>query len=285
VPSSLAKSLPKPIGRNNYYQCVELAKCHKETKLKVLVRMSDIYDLGPFYPYKLIEGRAVLEGKERPHYNFELPCYVACGRWDRLRGIKTEEVDLVENFYQLLPQQSGIGLITCQNGIQNDLEDFQDMCNSVIGKLESKVGEVEQKPLFIGLYNPTFAAGATFPKELGFLEDMVRLLDSWMFNPFPLVAVRQMFATFSAILQDVRPNLRFAHVAHSEAGLFAYHCFKDRSWCLSEEQKSATKKHLITLVYGGVGSVPDDGVLKAINTYSVKDIAFYFSVQCFKIIF
>lgn len=251
-----------------------LAAVHQETQLKIIVSTED---LAKAQGYDLIPAKAQLVSKKHPTANVTTECYVAFGRWQKLLPKLTEQkIDIVEHFRDLLPNTgTGIGLVTCQNGIQNAFEtDFKDMCLSITKAFNSFQGsQTSATPLFIGLYNRTNGVG------WGFLQDFNRLDDSWTYNPVSIYTLRQMYLTFAQALFGInRDGLRWTHIAHSEGGLLSNHCLTNSMWGISPETKRLLQHHLITLVYGGVDSIPNDCVHYAINNYSVKDIAFRYAM-------
>lgn len=233
---------------------------HRDTRIQIRLSIDFINQTGS--SYKLIQGKAILPSANN---KVEVPCFVACRDWHELQNFSGDEINLVEHFDQLLPKSPGIGLVTCQNGIQNRLEDFEDMCKLIITKL------TQEKPLFIGLYNQTVG------KKYGILHDLRRLLNEATLNTRSFLPLRQMFATFGDLLSTIRPRLLWTHIAHSEGGLLSKYCLTNTSWGLTTKQKMALKGNLITLLYGAVAPVPDETVKSATNTYSVKDIAFFFA--------
>ena len=236
---------------------------HQDTQVRIHLPTEPIMQYR--FPYELIQGTASLQLGSHDKLNIEIPCFVACGSWHKLRNINGAKINLIEYFDQLLPRGSGIGLFTCMNGIQNNLDDFEDMCNSITSKL------TQEKPLFIGLYNPTNGKGYGFP------QDFLRLSNEWVSNVPSIISLRQMFATFGTLLSQIRPRLLWTHIAHSEGGLLANRCLTNPHWGLTRHQKQHVRRHLITLLYGAVASVPDKEVLSATNTYSTKDIAFRYA--------
>ena len=113
---------------------------HQETQIRILISVDSIPRSGS--SYDLIPGKASLQAGKSTKDFIEVPCFVAYGGWCKLGDVSGSEIDLVEHFDQLFPRTSGIGLFTCQNGIQNDLDDFEAMCNAVILNL------TKEKPLF-----------------------------------------------------------------------------------------------------------------------------------------
>ncbi|GEM_PF-2907288 len=256
----------------------------KGTQVKVLVPIQGVkYNRDN---YNLIRGRVILQTSHFCGYDIEVPCCVAFGRWDKISQVTRGrpetywdkngsshfyEVDLVPHFGNLLPKTRGVGLFTCQNGIQNDWTDFEGMCQAITGKI-NKVTGGKQKPLFIGLYNPTNGK-----QPFGFLDDMTRLLSSWKLNPLSAFSLRQLFVTLLSRIPALNPNLLWAHIAHSEAGLLANHCLTDKNWGLSLGERDVARKKLITLLYGGVALIPENAALRTFNNYSARDVAFWFA--------
>ena len=250
-----------------------LLEFHRDTPLSIRIPFEEFRRVRsrPF-SYDLVRGKASLRKGDHPINQIEVDCFVASGRWDQVQVPTTNEIDIIEHLHQLLPQgpKRQIGLFTAQNGIQNDFAsqdglkgDFKKMCKLITSKLES------EKPLFIGLYNPTSGKG------LGIVDDLQRLMNEWTLNTLSILMLRQLFATFANLLPKINSQLLWAHIAHSEGGLLAQKCLTDSHLGLSFQDKNHMKRHLITLVYGGVAPIPDGVSYEQINTYSDKDIALH----------
>ena len=70
-------------------------------------------------------------------------CFLACGHWHNLNEVRDETINIVDHLDKLLPECQGtptigpkgpIGLITFQNGMINDVEDFKKISGAVVGK-------------------------------------------------------------------------------------------------------------------------------------------------------
>src|SRR6202022_1661711 len=139
-----------------------------------------------------------------------------------------------------------------QNGINNSSEDFRKMGESILKNLQG-----DEKPLCIGLYNPTEGVGS----------DVMRLLDRLLggFLIDNVCCTCEFFSTLAAKLPAVNKELLWAHFAHSEGGLIA----KTALALLTRENYfDLFKEHLLLATYGAVLPTPEMHALVAINTYS-----------------
>ena len=183
-----------------------------------------------------------------------------------------EEINIVDHLDKLLPQrQKNIGLFTFQNGIQNTHQpnavnngergDFEMMGLSIIRKFE-----MNEKPLCIGLYN------ATNGIKWGIMEDLIRFKHEWTLNCNSVLSLRQMVCTFADLLPLINPQMRWVHIAHSEASLIANEALTGRKgFSLGYRRANIIRNHLITATYGGVDPIPNV-VHYAVNNYSTHDI-------------
>ena len=89
--------------------------------------------------------------------------------------------------------------------------------------------------------------------------------------------MRQMLLTFAEVLPLINPNLYFTHIAHSEGGLIAKAALTNKEYGLEPQKARFIKEHLITATYGAVAPIPDEVVLRALNTYSKDDVTMLFA--------
>lgn len=241
-----------------------LLELHKNTFISIRISRSDFQRARcqPF-SYEIVKGKASLQKGNHPVNRIEVDCFVASGKWHLIDLPLEDEIDIIKYLDQFLPQEGKrhIGLFTAQNGIQNDGEDFGKMCQKTTEKLKN------QKPLFIGLHNPTTG------KPWGFLNDLERLLYEWTLNGPSLLMLRQLFFTLAHFLPRINPRLLWAHIAHSEGGLMTRECLTNSSFGLAHPEKGVIKNNFIALLYGAVAPVPDGVCYMQINTYSDKDVA------------
>jgi len=231
---------------------------HLDTKIKILLPTKEIRESIEKKSFGLIKGKACLHKGSGFGSHLETDCFVAYGHWDKFGEIQGETIDIIEHLDKFLPKNRRcISLVTFQNGIQNSIKDFEKMAEAIISQFKN------EKLLCIGLYN----------KSMGIIYDLKRLLNERAFNAESLLFMRQMLATFADLLPRINPNLLWTHVAHSEGGLILNYCLTTPKQCLSPRQRDFIRRHLITLVYGGVSPVLDAVVYEKIATYSSKDIA------------
>jgi len=249
---------------------------YEGSNLRILVNTLKLDHLlcKPF-SYELIPAKAqLLQGDDDTVY-MENDCFIAYSNWRSLttfrefkssKVIRGDQTNLLFFLKEFLPKHScrSIGFFTCQNGIQNDPDDFKLMCESIISKF------APENPLFIGLYNRTNGKG------LKFVKDLNRLRDEWRFNLNSILFTRQMFKTFSTLLPAINPSLLWTHIAHSEAGLIAKNCLTDPIYGVSPREKNALKENLVTLLYGAVAPIPKGYCKISINNYSTEDITLRF---------
>ena len=219
-------------------------------------------------PQHLIQGKIKANVPHQPY--LQTDCFVACGHWHKLEGLKENTINIIDHLDKLIPTNQGnrmmgpkdIGLITFQNGIMNDLNNFKNISNKIIEQFP-------EAPLCIGLHNPTTGA-------IG--QDMFRFNCETQLNAIAVYSLCQMFKTLADILPKINPNVLWAHFAHSEGGLIANTVFNlcEESWWDLVEARKYIKDHLITATYGAVKPIPDDYVLYSMNTYSKNDIALFF---------
>ncbi len=241
-----------------------LAMLHQATNLSIWISPEKIshYDSR----YKPIPAVACLASPEGRNCTVQTPCFVAGGnKLFQLLKKTQSKIDLMEHLDDLLPRSGrGIGLVTCQNGIQNSINDFEDMCRSILDKLAL------EKPLFIGLYNKTHG------KIVNIKSDLFRLKNEWVLNPISSLTLRQLFYTMGKRLSDIRPYMSWLHIAHSEGVRIAYNCLSKSEWGLANQSSRTLQRQLIIASYGGLDVIRNSQVKQAINNYSVKDITFHF---------
>ncbi|MCE2982923.1 MAG: hypothetical protein LW832_05095, partial [Parachlamydia sp.] len=135
---------------------------HEKSNLKILVKAEDLRKQ-QFGRYSFIKAKAVLTNDIYDCHNIiELTCRVACGRLYKLKDrlSSEDEINIFDHLDLLLPTWESVGLITYQNGIQNTLEDFEKMGDSIIEKfVSSKEFNPPVFPLCIGIYNKTTGMG------------------------------------------------------------------------------------------------------------------------------
>lgn len=237
---------------------------HQDTKLKIIVDSKSIRT--NMHGYQMITAKAKLVHKHYTIGHLETDCYLACGHWKKLGHVlDNPQIDLTKHLPMLLPKKrSCIGLFTYQNGIQNTLDDFKRMGNSIISNLSY------ERPLCIGIYNRTNGILAAID------QDLKRLNNEWLLNHNAILFTRQLLDTLAEILSTVNPQLLWTHVAHSEGGLIVKEVLTTQRYTLSRSQ-AALKKHLITATYGGVASTPNSVVRHAVNVYSCDDVTMRFA--------
>ena len=194
-------------------------------------------------------------------------CDVACGHWhllqmtsDEKTGLrnndKTASINLVDHFNELIPYSNQkVGLVTYQNGINNNYEDhFAGMGSAIRSYLNEGV-------LSIGFYNES--------KSIAL--DLVRMQCEFFGIRTEVVrSMRKMFTTLANRLLSVRPHPHWLHVAHSEGGRIAH----DTLQSLSYEARVFCLNHLIVHTYGSIQPIPERMVKEVTNTYARDDIAY-----------
>lgn len=170
------------------------------------------------------------------------------------------EINLLDYLPLLIPSGNRVGLVTFQNGIRNELDDFLRM-----GELISK--NFPENPLFIGLYNPTE----------GIVRDMDRIAGHTSGAVCGTVCrTRLMLSKLGALLKATSPFLKWLHIAHSEGGAIAHLALKSilTSGIQSLNlRKGLFENRLITASYGPVFPIPTAFALKTYNIYSDRDFA------------
>ena len=201
----------------------------------------------------------------------EVDCVVACGHWHKLGEVKEKTINIMDHLDKLLPpktntfgQEAPIGLVTFQNGMMNDFENNEN--NDFLQTSDLITQQFPEKPLCIGLYNPTTG---------NILKDMHRFINEPKLNKLAVYSLCQMVKTIADLLPQINPQMRWAHFAHSEAGIIANAVFElcDQFWL--RNTREYLQKHLITATYGAVKPIPKEFVLHAMNTYSLNDIALF----------
>lgn len=187
----------------------------------------------------------------------KIQCFVACANWGELVRLGGT-VNIVDHLDKLLPREgNGIGLVTFQNGINNSLEDFEKLGNSVLKNLNG-----DEKPLCIGLYNAT---------DGGLFSDLARLktrLDGVCTDN--ICNAHKFFSTLADKLPVINDELLWAHFAHSEGGLIAKTVLE---FLASSEYCDFFKTRFVLATYGAVLPTPKTHALAAINNYSTEDTA------------
>jgi len=182
---------------------------------------------------------------------------IASGHFSKLRDHlenKTGEVNFLDYLPELLPKKGAkVGLVTGLNGILNTPKDFKMMCESIMGNFL-------ERPLFMGLYNPTQG----YDNDLGRLIDHLQSEDNEA-----VIRMSSLFAKFSHLLLAINPDLRWLHVVHSEGGIITHRALEN----MSKEQKKHFSRCLITAAYGPVRPIPKSFARTTFNTYSDKDDA------------
>ena len=237
---------------------------HQQSKVALYISPRDIANLSRFN-YHFINAKAVLiNEKESFNNKIEVDCVVASSKFYELKDIKQERINLFEYLDVIIdvsPFQK-VGLVTFQNGIQNTSVHFREMGESVLKNLAER-----GSPLCIGLHN------ATNGSVYGLLDDLKRLGDSWSMNPNAVVLLRQLIITLAEVLPE---KILWAHIAHSEGGLIANQVLTTEQYKFDQKQTQFIKSRLLTFTYGAVAPVPNV-VFKAVNTYSIDDIAMRFA--------
>ncbi len=215
----------------------------------------------------LIEGKVIFS---RPGYPISLSvdCVVACGHWHKLEDLKESKINLIDHLEKLLPPKQSsssdskgpVGLVTFQNGIQNNWDKFEQMGQTIVNLFP-------EGPLCIGIHNPTTHFLPT---------DMLRFTNEPEMNPVAVYSLCQMMKTFADLLPKINPKLVWAHFAHSEGGLIANAALDLSNHPFLTETQRSIKSQLITYTYGAVKPISSDPVMDAINTYSDRDIALFF---------
>lgn len=220
---------------------------------------ADMFPLVPSPEYKLITAELSVG-------TYKIPCAFACGYLHKLKPsseeLRSGKVNILDHLFELVPKQGRpIGLFTYQNGINNSLDDFYKMGNSIIKN-------IPEKTLCIGLYNP----------KKGLFNDALGVLDKLAGILFEITcATHECFKDIAEKLSRSNPGVYWAHIAHSEGGLIAETVLE----LLQEHpKKEYFKNNLLVCTYGAVLPIPTTHA-KAINTYSSKDGATYPRVKSY----
>lgn len=195
-------------------------------------------------------------------------CDVACGHWHLLQltheeqadlrsNDKTASINLIDHFSELIPNQSNgkVGLVTYQNGINNDYdEDFSNKGNVIRNN-------VKEGTLCIGLYN----------KSMSIALDLCRMQCEFFGIRTEVVrCMRKMFTTLANRLHKTWPHPHWLHIAHSEGGRIAHDTLEG----LSYETSTFCLNHHIIRTYGSVQPISNRAAKMVLNTYSTHDIAY-----------
>lgn len=260
---------------------------HLDSTLQILVDAEELYRLKR-ESYQFVKAKAVVTNNA---YGFngkiEIECHVACSKLYKLQEVIQggRNINVLDYLSHLIPNfkfsgMPNIGLISFQNGIQNNEDDFKEMGNTILDNLKKE----NLFPLCIGLYNKTNGL------ITGFFDDLGRLLKEWELNAHSVIIFRQLVITLAKILPR---QVLWTHIAHSEGGLIAREVLTNSAYCLSKQNSSMRdisgnyisaycdikgfcQRQLITVLYGAVGPVPNV-VLHAINNYSKYDVAMRFA--------
>lgn len=184
-------------------------------------------------------------------------CLLAHNDWYKLKPTGSEmmqgKIKLLDHLTELIPLHSRtVDFCTFQNGINNSSIDFSMMGESILKKMPDK-------PLCIGIYNPTKGllhdAEGVLSKLSGHLSDSICI-------------TMQCFLTIIEKISKISKNLGWIHIAHSEGGIIA-----ETILTLLESQNKLDKfrNHLLVSTYGSVLPIPKIYAKAAINTYSRKD--------------
>lgn len=195
--------------------------------------------------------------------------FISCGYWNKLKLSDVEQragtFNLLDHLDDLIPKQNSVGLVTFQNGIQNEEDDFEAMGSKICDK-------IHEGTLCIGLYNPTEGLPADLLRVNGKLN--AELSDICCFT-------YAMMRTFAKLLWKREDAMSYktpswCHFAHSEGAIIARLCLIMMEHDKDPENahlKNFFKTHFIPYTYGAVLPIPTSYVKNAINTYSEKDEA------------
>lgn len=236
---------------------------HRTNKLSIEISLNEIKS--KMASYELIQGEARLHnGTGGFNGELKIDRLVACGHWHRLSAIKGDKINLMEHLEKLIPTSGkGVGFLTFQNGIQNDLSMFKAMGKQILDNLKASPA---RQPLCIGLHNPTNG------NIIGFSSDVNRLLDEWGLNGISILFFRQMLFTLATLLPTINPDLLWSHIAHSEAGKLAKMVLTPSCNKLSPPHQEFLKKHLLVSTFGSAAPIPDGVALDVLNFCTQFDI-------------
>jgi len=197
----------------------------------------------------LIQAKALVEG-------VQIDYYVSCGHWYQMQFSPEElqpgKVNLLNHFAELLPKEGGqVGLFTFQNGIQTNISEFKEMCQSVID-------QVPEGTLFLGMHNP--------PGSLK--SDLERANDER--NNIETSIVRktcQMMGAIADTIQKINPDLVWLDLRHSEGGVIGRRAVER----LTQDQQKIMQKQWMCLAFGPAKLIPQSYGIKVSNFYSEKD--------------
>lgn len=183
---------------------------------------------------------------------------VSCGHWHQIQftpeELKSGTVNIANHFHELFPKDGVlVGLLTAQNGIRNELQDFY------FGIGKPIIKKLSEGTLFIGLHNPT---------EGSLKKDYVRTNDEHLNKETPIVAkTRQFFSAIVEHLHKINPELLWMHIPHSEGGLIALRAIEG----LTPEHKSLLQQKLLLFAVAPALPVPKKYGRDVINIYSQRD--------------
>jgi len=181
--------------------------------------------------------------------------FVSCGHWHQVQFTPEEvhagKLNLLDHFGELLPSSGkSIGLVTVGNGINTNIDEFDQMNKSV--------RDVVGGTLIVSLHNPTE----------GLVKDAYRTLKERSGVNTPTVCrTRQFMATISEALHKVNPDVLWLYLAHSENGVISKRAIEG----LSTEHKNLLQKELHMYAAGPADPLPKELGQSVINVYSTKD--------------
>ncbi len=247
------------------------------SKLKIEVLRSDIELAKRDSSITVIPAKALFTKLTSGPWKYEVDCFVSYGDWGKLGELRDAKIDIMDHLSKLLPRKQHksdmgpVGLVTFQNGMHNDVSAFKKIS-------ESLVKQFSERPLCIGLHNPTW--GGIPP------IDMIRFRREVRVHPSASSSLFHMIKTLGEALPSINPNLIWVHAAHSEGALIANEVFdlgEEKGWLA--KANPCIKKQLISLTYGAVTPIRDAYAFRARNTYSLQDIVLFMSQRHFDIDF
>ncbi|MCE5316329.1 MAG: hypothetical protein LLG04_03070 [Parachlamydia sp.] len=219
--------------------------------------------------YDTIDCTAYFQCSSCKDWCYKGRCSVSCGHWHLLqftfeenaafsRNQETASINLIDHFQELVPMNawSKVGLVTYQNGINNDyFDDFFKMGKTI-------KSFIKEGPLCIGLYNQSRTIGL----------DLARLQCEFYGIPTEVIrSNRKMYTTFVNRLRITNLHPLWLHICHSEGGLIAHKTLEG----LDYNASVFCQNHLIMHTYGAVKPIPKKAAKIALNTYATHDIAYH----------
>lgn len=263
--------------RENDVELLHIPKPFNE-KACIMAKTKDVYQKmqNRWEKYASIDCISYFKCSKCKSWCYKGKCKVSCDHWHKLRltsgeqtnfanNENTASINLLDHLGELIPANSNgkVGLVTYQNGINNNYEDhFSEMGKSIKSHLKEGV-------LCIGLYNQS---------NIVVPLDLLRMQCEFLGIRTEVVrSMRKMFASLAYRLAKIRPHPHWMHIAHSEGGRIVHDTLNG----IPYNEQVFCQNQLIVLTYGSIQPVIKKSAKITVNTYSSADIAYKeYGTQC-----